>query len=149
VIPTTVPKCAKRVLNPLEDRRKNPERYSRLGVPNGMHRAEADTAWQAAAALADNAMAGLEAQGLVPVDALPNSEEALAKAALHEEALLALGPTNKRTKTQALSVLLAFTTVGRGRVSMPLLASPPSRNGWRRLPLPQKQSALGDTQGRP
>jgi hypothetical protein len=92
-----------------EDRRKRPERYSRLGVPNGMHRAEADAAWEAAAALAGNAMAGLEAQGLVPVDVLPNSDEALAKAALHEVALLALGPTNRRTKMQALNILLAFT----------------------------------------
>jgi hypothetical protein len=92
-----------------EDRRKNPERYSRLGVPNGMHRAEADAAWQAAAVLADNAIAGLEAQGLVPVDVLPNSDEALAKAALHQVALLALGPTNKRTKMQALNTLLAST----------------------------------------
>ena len=92
-----------------EDRRENPERYSRLGVPNGMHRAEADAAWQAAAALADNAIAGLEAQGLVLVDVLPDSDEALAKAGLHEVALLALGPTNKRTKMQALNIFLAFT----------------------------------------
>jgi hypothetical protein len=92
-----------------EDRRKNPERYSRLGIPNGMHRGEAEAAWQAAAVLADDAMAGLEAQGLVPVDVPPNSEEALAKAALHQVALLALGPTNKRTKVQALNTLLVFT----------------------------------------
>jgi hypothetical protein len=92
-----------------EDHRANPTTYSRLGIPNGMRRAEADAAWGAAAALADNAMAGLEAQGLVTGDALPNSDEGLAKAALHEVALLALGPTNKRTKMQALNILLAFT----------------------------------------
>jgi hypothetical protein len=79
VIPSTEPKmCEARARN-AEDRRKNRERYSRLRVPNGMHRAEAVAAWQAAAVLADKAMAGLEDQGLVPVDVLPNSEEALAK----------------------------------------------------------------------
>ena len=91
------------------DRRKNPERYSRLGIPNGLHRADADVAWEAAATLAENAMRGLEAQGLVPVDVLPNSGEELAKAALHQVSLLALGPTNKRTKMQALKILLDFT----------------------------------------
>jgi hypothetical protein len=74
-----------------------------------MHRAGADAAWEAAARLAENAIRGLEAQGLVPVDVLPNSDEALAKATLHQVALLALGPTNKRTKMQALNTLLAFT----------------------------------------
>jgi len=74
-----------------------------------MHRAEADAAWKAAAALADNAMRGLEVSGAVPEMVIPNSKEALAKAALHEVALLALGPTNKRPKIQALNVLLAFT----------------------------------------
>jgi len=74
-----------------------------------MHRADADAAWEAAATLAENAMRGLEAQGLVPVDVLPNSDEALAKAALHQVALLALGPTNKRTKMQALKILLDFS----------------------------------------
>jgi hypothetical protein len=71
--------------------------------------AEADAAWEAAAALADNAVRGLEAQGTIPAVVIPNSDEALAKATLHEVALLALGPTNKRTKMQALNILLAFT----------------------------------------
>jgi|SRR5215831_13133527 len=92
-----------------EARRADPIKYSRLGIPNGMHRAEADAAWKAAAALADNAMRGLEASGAVPEMVIPNSAEALAKAALHEVALMALGPTNKRTKMRALNILLAFT----------------------------------------
>src|SRR5215475_13127767 len=67
-----------------EARRVDPIKYSRLGIPNGMNRAQADAAWQAAEQQADKALKDLEARGIIPVDVLPNSDEALAKAALRE-----------------------------------------------------------------
>ena len=93
----------------IEDRRKNPDRYSRLGVPNEMHKDEAAKAWAVAQSLADAAIGGLEVQGVLEASPLPDTEEALAKAALHEVAMIALGPVNRRTKMSALKVLLSFT----------------------------------------
>jgi hypothetical protein len=69
----------------------NPTKYSRLGIPSGMNRATAEAAWAEASKQDDMAVRGLEAQGLVPATVSPDSNEALAKAALHEVALLALG----------------------------------------------------------
>jgi hypothetical protein len=71
-----------------EDRQENPERYSRLGVPSGMHRAEALAAWSEANKMADSAIRGLEAQGVVPAT-VTDSDEAMAKAALHQAVLIA------------------------------------------------------------
>jgi hypothetical protein len=92
-----------------EERRKNPERYSRLGVPNGMRKPEAAEVWAVAKTLADTAIRGLELQGALEAFPLSNTDEALAKAALHEAAKIALGPVNSRTKMSALKVVLDFT----------------------------------------
>ncbi len=67
-----------------EDRRRNPAKYSRLGVPDGMRKAEADKLWALAKAQAD-------------------------KAALHGAVVIALGPTNNRTKGMAINAVLRFT----------------------------------------
>jgi hypothetical protein len=107
-----------------EDRRKDPVKYSRLGVPTGYTKATAALAWADAEAKADEAIKGLEAAGIVPRGALTplpgsNSGEpllsgeeldaALAKAALREAVKLALGPGGKRTKMAALKIVLDFT----------------------------------------
>src|SRR5215472_8970506 len=93
-----------------DDHRANPTKYSRLGIPTGMNRAEAEAAWAEAAQQADMAVRGLEADGAVPAMVLPDSDEALAIAALHALAVIALGPLkDKRTKARALGVLLDYT----------------------------------------
>jgi hypothetical protein len=53
-----------------EDRRKDPVKYSRLGIPTGYTKATAALAWADAEAKADEAMKGLEAAGIVPRGAL-------------------------------------------------------------------------------
>jgi hypothetical protein len=58
-----------------EDRRNSPQKYSRLGVPNGMRKAEAMKAWETARTLADTIMSGFEAQGIVPGVVIPDSDE--------------------------------------------------------------------------
>jgi crotonobetainyl-CoA:carnitine CoA-transferase CaiB-like acyl-CoA transferase len=58
---------------------------------------------------ADAAMRALEAQGLVATDVLPDTEEAMANAALRQLFVIAISPGNSRTKLQALNTLLVFT----------------------------------------
>jgi hypothetical protein len=92
-----------------EDRRKDPVKYSRLGVPTGYKKATAALAWADAAAKADEAMRALETRGLVETSPPLDSDEAIAKAVLHEAVKLALGPGGKRTKMAALKIVLDFT----------------------------------------
>jgi hypothetical protein len=92
-----------------EDRRKNPQKYSRLGVPNGMRKAEAMKARDTARSLADTIMAGFEAQGIVPAMVIPDSDEEKAKLALREACIIALAPGNLRTKLSAAATVLRFT----------------------------------------
>src|SRR5712671_4125980 len=74
------------------DRARHPEKYSRVGVPNGMRKAEAHALWDQASTLADAAMKRLEAQGVVERAVVPDTDDDLAKKALHEAFKLALGP---------------------------------------------------------
>jgi hypothetical protein len=92
-----------------EDRRRNPAKYSRLGVPDGMRKAEADKLWAVAKAQADEFMLTLETQGVVEAVVVPDSDEEKAKAALREATVIALGPTNNRTKGMAINAVLRFT----------------------------------------
>jgi hypothetical protein len=93
------------------DRRKNPARYSRHGVPDGMRKADAVKAWDAARDDADAFIRTMENAGIVAVVVVPDSDEAKAKAkaCLREAAVLALGPTDMRTKTMAINTVLSYT----------------------------------------
>jgi hypothetical protein len=92
-----------------EDHRKHPGKWSRLGVPTGYTRATAAEARAGAEEQADAAMRSLEAQGVVLADVLPDTDEAMANAALRELLIIAISPGNARTKLQAINTLLAFT----------------------------------------
>jgi hypothetical protein len=92
-----------------EDRRLNPSHYSRLGVPDGMRKAEALEAWGEARKGADEYLSTLETQGLVANTTVPDSDDEKAKAALHELAKIALGPGRERERVQAGRILLAYT----------------------------------------
>jgi hypothetical protein len=93
-----------------EDHHANPTKYSRLSIPNGMRRAEAEAAWDEASKRADMAVRGLEVSGVVPTDVITGTDEELAKAALHAAAVIALGPmSDKRTKLHALKIVLDYT----------------------------------------
>jgi hypothetical protein len=69
-----------------------PTKWSRLGIPAGMTRAEAEKAWAEAERQADAAIRGLESQGELEDTVIPESDEAPAKAAIHALAAIALGP---------------------------------------------------------
>jgi hypothetical protein len=93
-----------------EDRRKDPEKYSRVGVPAGMRKAEAMALWDAAGKIADSLVKGLEADGVLPEAVIPDSDDALAKACLRELAVIVFGPgKDQRTKLMALYALLKYT----------------------------------------
>ncbi len=87
-----------------------PSKWSRLGIPTGMTRVETEKLWAQAEQQADTAIRGLEARGIVPAVVVPDSDEAMAKAALREVVVIALGPAkDKRVKARALRTLLQFT----------------------------------------
>ena len=93
-----------------EDRRKDPLKYSRLGVPTGMRKAEAMALWDTAGKTADSIVRALEANGVLPEAVIPDSDDALAKACLRESAVIAFGPgRDQRTKLMALYALLKYT----------------------------------------
>ena len=93
-----------------EDRRKDPLKYSRLGVPTGMRKAEAMALWDTAGEIADRIIGALEADGVLPEAVIPDSDDAVAKACLRELAVIAFGPgKDQRTKLMALYALLKYT----------------------------------------
>ena len=93
-----------------EDRRRNPMKYSRLGVPTGMRKAEAMALWDIAGKTADSIVRALEANGVLPEAVIPDSDDALAKACLRESAVIAFGPgRDQRTRLMALYALLKYT----------------------------------------
>jgi hypothetical protein len=93
-----------------EDRRKDPLKYSRLGVPNGMRKAEAMALWDTAGKTADSIVRALEADGVLPETVIPDSDDAVAKACIRELAVIAFGPGNdQRRKLMALYALLKYT----------------------------------------
>ena len=91
------------------DRARHPGKYSRAGVPNGMRKAEAQALWDEASTLADGAMKRLEEQGVVERLVVPDTDDAIAKACLHEAFKLALGPGNVRQRRAAARLVLTYT----------------------------------------
>jgi hypothetical protein len=93
-----------------EARRKDPLKYSRLGVPTGMRKAEAMALWDSAGEIADTIIGALEADGALPEAVIPDSDDAVAKACLRELAVIAFGPgKDQRTKLMAMYALLKYT----------------------------------------
>jgi hypothetical protein len=92
-----------------DERRKNPHLYSRIGIPDGMRKPEAMKAWDQAHSAADEYIGTLETKGIVASSPVPESDEALAKIALHELCKMALGPCSARHKVRAYRILLAYT----------------------------------------
>lgn len=113
------------------DRKANPEKYKRTGVPDGMRRAKAQRLWARAYALADRFIQIMIDKGELPpttdetvdVDVLnedgdvvgtkqvivPSTNDGKAKAALREAFVLAVGPSTQQIKIQALNTVLNFT----------------------------------------
>jgi hypothetical protein len=105
------------------DRKANPEKYNRTGVPDGMRRADAAPLWEQANKLADRFIAIMKDKGELPEDEIvlvenegevsevrvPNSDTGKAEAALREAFVLAVGPSTQQIKVQAINTVLAYT----------------------------------------
>src|SRR5215470_16386123 len=91
------------------DRARHPERYSRVRIPNGMRKAEAQALWDKASTLADAAMERLAEQGVVERVTVPDTDDDIAKKALHEAFTLAFGPGNVRDRLAAARRVLTYT----------------------------------------
>jgi hypothetical protein len=102
------------------DRKANPEKYSRSGIPDGMRRAQAAPLWERARSLADRFIQIMKDNGELPpedtfinedgeVCVVPNSDAGKAEAALREAFVLAVGPSDQKIKIQAINTVLNFT----------------------------------------
>lgn len=93
------------------ERQANPIKYSRTGVPHGLRRDEAELLRAEATMWVDEWMKELEAAGIVLTDGqiIPGSDDAIAKAAIREAAIIALSPGSKKDKLTALNMCLNFT----------------------------------------
>ncbi|MBW7970950.1 hypothetical protein [Bradyrhizobium sp. BR 10289] len=105
------------------DRKANPEKYSRAGVPDGMRRAQAEPLWARARELADRFIQIMKDKGELPQDEIvlvqdgedvsevrvPSSDDGKAEAALREAFVLAVGPSDQKIKIQAINTVLNFT----------------------------------------
>jgi hypothetical protein len=95
------------------DRARDPDRYSRVGIPNGMRRAEAMAMWERASTLADEAMRQLQERGILPATASLDLEmatdEDLANLAIREALKMTLGPSTLRDKLDAARLVLTYT----------------------------------------
>ena len=102
--------------------KRNPTKFSRYGVPDGMRRAEATLAWAQANDFADRFIAALKQNGEIPEESyipvigkagnnilVPTSDDGLAEVALREAFVLAVGPSMPQVKTQAINTVLTYT----------------------------------------
>lgn len=101
--------------------KRNPTKFSRYGVPDGMRRAVATLAWAQANDLADRFIAALKQNGEIPEESytvigkadsnilIPTTDNGLAEVALREAFVLAVGPSTPRAKAQAINTVLLYT----------------------------------------
>jgi hypothetical protein len=103
--------------------KRNPAKFARYGVPDGMRRPEAKLAWTRANELADRFIAVLKRNGELPDHQhegdttphagtgilIPLSEDGMAEAALREAFVLAVGPSAPAIKAAAINTVLTFT----------------------------------------
>lgn len=108
----------------------NPAKYSRLGVPDGMNREQAEAAWADARTRAEEMFKQMVDKGIVadvsPEDfervllkledgseqivLVPKTDDAKASVALKEAMVMAIGPMcNQQTKLSAINTVLKFT----------------------------------------
>ena len=74
-----------------------------------MRRAEAQALWDKASTLADAAMKRLEDQGVVERVVAHDTDDDIAKRALHEAIKPALGPGNAKDRLAAARLVLTYT----------------------------------------
>lgn len=83
---------------------------TRMGVPDGMRKAEALEIWAQARAYAKRFIEIMEEKELVEKVTVPGSEEEMAKKTLEEAFVMAVGPlTDAKTKSAYMRIVLDFT----------------------------------------
>ncbi|MCK1278659.1 hypothetical protein IVB46_25880 [Bradyrhizobium sp. 61] len=105
----------------IKSAKRDPTKFSRYGVPDGMRRAEATLAWAQANEHADRFIAALKQNGQIPEESftvvakagsnflIPTTDDGLAEVALREAFVLAVGPSTPQVKTQAINTVLTYT----------------------------------------
>lgn len=91
------------------DRKLNPDKYSRAGIPHGYTRKTVAPLWAKARKQADRFIQMITDEGLFPAVIVPDSDDEKGKLALHEACVLALGPGEKQAKLAALRTVLEYT----------------------------------------
>lgn len=104
------------------DRKINPQKFKRTGIPNGSNRKKAEKLWAKARKYADRFIQIMTDKGELPVTeedffldgdmekhVIPSTDEGKATAALRETFILAIGPSEQKVKIQALNTILAYT----------------------------------------
>ncbi len=98
------------------DRKANPAKYSRAGIPDGMTRETVAPLWARARQLADRFIQIMKSKGELPdlpEDAfgvtVPETDASKAEEALKEAFVLAIGPSDQKIKIQAINTVLAYT----------------------------------------
>lgn len=82
---------------------------TRVGVPDGMRKEEAEQHWARARVLADKFIKVMEQKNVVEEVVVPDSEEAMAKEALREAFVMAVSPLEAKSKIAAINTVLNFT----------------------------------------
>ncbi|GAA0007259.1 hypothetical protein [Bradyrhizobium diazoefficiens] len=116
--------------------KRNPAKFYRYGVPDGMRRHEAERLWSRANVLADRFIEVLKEQGELPDKQhtgtttedgtifIPDTDEGKAEVTLREAFVLAVGPSTAQVKTRAIATVLAFTKGRPARKAAPTLERP-------------------------
>jgi hypothetical protein len=81
----------------------------RLGVPDGMRKAQADAEWQKAGVLADRFIEIMKENEELPEVVIPGSEAEMAQEALKEAFRIAVGPQGVKDRIAAINTVLNFT----------------------------------------
>jgi len=103
-----------RTENYVADRKANPAKYTRSGVPTGMTKAKVAPLWAKARKLAARFIRIMKDKGELPETdvfdlAVPTTDAEKAEAALNEAFVLAVGPSEQKIKIQAINTVLAYT----------------------------------------
>lgn len=112
----------------IEAAKKNPEKFYRRGVPDGMRKREADVLWARAEELADRFIKIMKDNGELPDEVVevevrdkdgavtdtvlvpvPSTDTGKAEAALRKAFVLAVGPSTQQIQIQAINTVLNFT----------------------------------------
>jgi hypothetical protein len=92
-----------------EQRKADPQKFSRFNIPNGMTKATVAPLVAKANRQADRFIQKMKDEGVLPEVLVPDSDEARSEAALKEACVIALSPGEKQAKMAAIRTVLEWT----------------------------------------